>query len=138
SLNAKTLLKVGQCPRLAWLRTAGHCPPTERVGAVDEGKGGKDRTRLAERKMNAGHAAPLHAIVHAWQIVEDQRRRVEVFERNGQVFGWGLMQAVRRGHLKDHPWADEDAGIIEHMTERFLEWRVEGNRNRQVGPESIR
>jgi len=63
--HAETLLNVGQCARLALLRRSGCCPPNKRVGSIDEGKGGKNRTRLAEREMNTGNPAPLKGIVHA-------------------------------------------------------------------------
>jgi len=49
-LDAETLLNVGQCARLTLLRRCRDRPPTERVGAIDEGKGGKNRARLAERE----------------------------------------------------------------------------------------
>ena len=59
------------------------CLPDERVGAIDKGKGGKNRSGLAECNVNTGNSAALAGIIHARQIVEDQRSCVEVFKRNG-------------------------------------------------------
>ena len=70
--------------------------------------------------MNAGHAATLCGIVHARQVVKEKRSGVEVFERDGQVFGVSARQAVRRRHLKDQPRANQAAGIVQHMAKRFL------------------
>jgi hypothetical protein len=65
--------------------------------------------------------ATLKRVVHARQIVEDQRCRVEVFERDCQLFGRGLLKTVRLSHLKDHPRADEAAGIVKHVPQCFFE-----------------
>ena len=88
--------------------------------------------------MNAGNAAPLRGIVHAGQIVEEQRSGVEVFKRDGQISGGYCIQAISRRHLKDHARPDQAAGIVEHMTKRLLEVRVEGGRQRKASSEGIR
>src|ERR1035438_7915355 len=138
AFNAKTPLHVGQCLRLALPGCSRSRPPTQRIGAIDQGECGKNRASLAVCEVDAWNSAPLDGIVHARQIVEDQRRRVEVFERDGQVFGGSLIQAVRRRHLKDHLRPDEAARIVEYMTQRFLEGRVEEGGQRKAGSECIR
>ena len=72
------------------------------------------------------------------QIVEEQRSGVEVFERDGQVFGVYAIQPVRRRHLKDHARPDQAAGIVEHMAKRLLKVRVQGSGQREAGSEGIR
>jgi hypothetical protein len=66
--------------------------------------------------MNAGNSSPFRSIVHARQVIEEQRRGVEVFERDGQIFGVFTSQAVSNSHLIDQPGTDETPVVIENMT----------------------
>jgi len=96
------------------------------------------RAGLAEREVNTGNSAALIGIIHARQIVEDQRGCVEVFKRDGQVPGGCLPQAVRRRHLIHHARPNKAPRIVKNMAKRFLQGRVERHRKRQKCLEVIR
>src|SRR5579872_2421015 len=53
--------------------------PDESVGAIDERESGEDSGGLAELYVHAGNATAFDSIVHAGQVVEDERSGVEVF-----------------------------------------------------------
>ena len=63
---------------------------------------------------------------------------MEVFERDSQILGGNCRQTVRRSNLKDHPRADQAAGIVQHMAKRLLEVRIERCRQRKARAKGIR
>ncbi len=92
------------------LRTGGNGAPDEGVGAIDESKRGEDSGGFAEFNVHAGDAATHECVVHAGQVVEDQRGGVEVFEGNGDGVGEFRIQRVGFAQAQDHAGANHAAG----------------------------
>src|SRR5271168_1754098 len=115
TVHSKASLEEDKRTLLIFTRATGYRAPGERIGAVDQRESGKDRAFLAVHKMRARRAAPLQGIVHAGEVVEQQRGGVEVLESDGEPFGVIRAQSISSGHLKDELWTDQAARVVEHM-----------------------
>src|ERR1017187_2824922 len=96
---------------------AGESRPGEGIGAIDKGQGRKDRTWFTEGDVDARHTATLGCIVHAWQVIEDERSRVEIFKCDGKAVRILSIQPIGSGHLEDHAGAHQAARSEEHTSE---------------------
>lgn len=128
SVHAKTMLDEVQCFCLPVLRATRHRAPGERVGAIDESERRKNGAFFAEYDMSTKSAAPFHGVVHAWQVVEQQRSGVEVLECDGELLRVQWVKPVRNCHLKNKPGPDQASRVIEHMTERVFKVWIQSRR----------
>ncbi len=74
--------------------------------------------------MNAGFAAALLSIVHAGEVVKEQRGRMEVLQRDAEFGGIRIGEGISREHLSDDFGPHETAGIAEHLLQRRFEMRL--------------
>jgi len=129
-LFAAGLCAAGLCA--AGLFAAGDGSPGEGVGLVDEGECGENCMGLTKLKMSAGLSAALLGIVHAGEVVKEQRGGMEVLQRDAEFGGIGIGQGIGSEHLSDDFGSDEAAGIAEHMLERGFEMRLSISGKREV------
>jgi hypothetical protein len=99
-------LDVFEGSRLAALTAAEDRLPGETVGAVDESESGEDGLGFAKLGVDAGRAATVLGVVHAGEIVEEERGGVEVFEGEAELGGVDRGEAVGGEHLGDDLGAD--------------------------------
>ena len=136
-MHAKKLLDIGHRALLRFAWRGRNRSPAQGVSAIDERQRGENRLRLAVFKMHTRHSSPLHGIVHARQVVEDERGGMEVFERNRQILRRRCLQPVGRRHQQNHARTDQAAGMVEHVAQRLREARVKRGRQRQAFAESL-
>ena len=86
---------------------AGYRSPGECVCAIDKSKRGENRAILAKDEMSARCSAALQCIVHAGQVIEQERGSVEVFECDSEILSVCGFQPVGCGHLKDQSRPDQ-------------------------------
>jgi len=131
AFDAETLFDVVRDVTVCTLRTDCDGAPDKSVGAIDKSKSGEDRRGFAEFDVDTGSAAALDGVVHAGQVVEDQRGSVEVLEGDGEVVGGLGVKIVGRAHAKHHAWPDHAAGIREHVVQGAVKAGIEKRRKRQ-------
>ena len=130
STYAETILNEGQSLRVPCLRATGNCAPGQRVSPIDQCKRRKNGAFLAEYEMSTRNAAPLQRIVHAGQVVKQERGGVEVLKGNGEILRVDGFQPVRSCHLKNQLGTHQTPGVVEHMTEGTFEVGIESRRQR--------
>ena len=79
----------------------------------------------------AGDAAALKGVIHARQVVEDERGGVEVLEGHGDVVGGFGIKIVGFAQAQDHARPNHAAGIREHVAQGFFKAGIEKRRQRQ-------
>src|ERR1039457_1378667 len=137
STYAETILNEGQSLRVPGLRAAGNRAPGQRISPIDQGQRGKNRAFLAEYEMSTRNAAPFHCIVHAGQVVKQERSGVEVLDGNGEILRVNGIQPVRRRHLENQLGAHQTTGVVEYMAKGIFEVGIESRRQRQRGAEGL-
>src|SRR5665213_4439079 len=137
STYAETILNEGQSLRVPGLRATGNCAPGQRISPIDQCKRGKNCAFLAEYEMSTGNAAPLHCIVHAGQVVKQERGGVEVLKGNCEFLSVNGIQPVRRCHLENQLGAHQTPGVVEHMAKGIFEAGTESRRPRKRGAEGF-
>src|SRR5450631_3328091 len=138
STYAEAILNEGKSLGVPGLRATGNRTPRQRISAIDQGERRKNGTFLAKYEMCTRNPAPLQRIVHAGQVVEQERSGVKVLECNGEFLGMIGIQPVRCCHLKNQLGAHQTPGVVEHMAKSVFEAGIDSRRQRQRGAESFR
>jgi hypothetical protein len=104
---SKALFNEIQSFTLLSPRCAGYGSPCKCIRAIDKSKCSEDRAILAKDEMSAGRSAALEGVVHARQVIEQERGSVEVFECDSEILSVCGFQPVGCGHLKDQSRPDQ-------------------------------
>jgi hypothetical protein len=131
AIDAETLFDIGEGVTLELARAIGDGLPEKSVGAVDESERGEDGGGVAEGDVETRSAAAMAGVVHAGEIIEEQRSSVEVLDGDGEIFARLVGLAVGGGDLKQDAWTSEAAGSVEGVQEGVTEmaFRASGERH---------
>ena len=133
TVHAEAAFHVGARQCLPVRRQFRQALPEQGIRAAHQPQRRQHGGGFAVGAVNTRFAAPFRGVIHARQVVEEQRSGVKIFDGDRQVFRAGFGQAVGPGHFVDEACAHQAAGMIQGLPQRAGQMRLGCRRQRQIG-----